>query len=121
MRNPALLITKVPKEEIMTTREKVEFALDTSHGDWHLAFYRYCFHCKYLSASTRSIREHQRQMAFALLMLGVPYGDYQTFRLNRGCLCLSSNVGRCGQTSEPDPDWQRFIDEVVSIVDNQGS
>jgi hypothetical protein len=66
-------------------------------------------------------------MAYALLLMGVDIGVYKTFKLvphkkgfnsdtwSKGFVI--SNVGRCC-IGYPDPNWEKFIDEVVSLVDS---
>ena len=110
----------------MNTRERIELAIARIYTTEQLHYMLRCFYCAYGCKMENGVTLHQGQeeMAYALLMMGVNYGTYVTFELTtyRGMSYVCSNGGCCVTTYEvPDPNWQRFIDEVVSIVDNQGS
>gem|GEM_PF-4215098 len=59
-------------------------------------------------------------LALGLKMLGVQDGTYQMFVLKTSGWQVSfwgRAAGECGLWNKWDPDWDRFIEEVVSLID----
>lgn len=62
----------------------------------------------------------ERGMYWPLSMLGIKDGEYKTFELDlEWGFDFASELCKLGQVEpgQPDPGWQEFIDEVVSLVD----
>ncbi len=93
----------------MTVRERIELALRIIHGDLR----RKCFCCKHRGDPSGG----GEKLGFALMMMGVPCGIHEMFELREiGDTACVRTERRCGMSEGHDPDWQKFIDEVVSLV-----
>lgn len=103
----------------MNTRERIEFVLRQINGNEYSQ--KQCFNCEYsrgISYGNPPL-ECQKVLALVLVAMGVPRGvDNKMFQIREAgnVVFVQKTVYGCHKTEKPDPDWQEFIDEVVTIL-----
>ena len=101
----------------LTTREKLDMAFRHINRENQSCFgccYGYSWDAPegkfYLNEGNEG---QQTQLRLVLLGIGVQPGVYKTFHVREDM--VFSRRG-CGLSDKPDPHWQEFIGEVVSLV-----